>query len=69
MKVSAASDPAWAIVFNPSSGCLYAGKSVKLLLRPVRPGHKNEIAPICRLADFEGGTVFPHDHIVTLPIA
>jgi hypothetical protein len=63
------SNPAWRIVFDPGSGRLYASKSVKLLLRPFRPGHKNEIAPIFRLANFEGRTVFQRDHIATLPIA
>jgi hypothetical protein len=69
MRVRAASDPVWAIAFDPGSGRLDSSKSVKLLLRPFRPGHKNEIAAIARLADLEGGTVFYRYHIATLPIA
>ena len=69
MRVRAASDPVWAARFDPRSGRLDTRKSVKLLLRPFRPGHKNEITPILRLADFEGGTVFQRNHIATLAIA
>jgi len=69
MRFRDASDPVWAIFFDPGSGRLYATKSLKLLLRPFRPGHKNEITPILRLADFEGGAGFQHDHIATLPTA
>ena len=69
MRFRDASDPVWAIFFDPGSGRLYATKSLKLLLRPFRPGHKNEIAAIPRLADLEGGTVFQRDHIAALPIA
>ena len=58
MRVEVASDPVCAIVFDPGSGRLYSGKSAKLLLRPLRPGHKNEIARIFRLTDFKGRTVF-----------
>jgi len=65
MRVRAVIDPAWPIVFYPGSGCLYTSKSAKLLLRSFRPGHKNEIAPILRLDDFEGGPVFQHNHIAT----
>ena len=46
MRFRDASDPVWAIFFDPGSGRLYATKSLKLLLRPFRPGHKNEITPI-----------------------
>jgi hypothetical protein len=69
MRVRAASNPSRPIAFDPGSGCLYTSKSVKLLLRPFWPGHKNEIARILRLGDFEGGAIFQHDHIATLPIA
>jgi hypothetical protein len=65
MRVRAASDPVWADLFDPRSGRLDTCKSVKLLLRPFRPGHKNEITAILRLADFEGGTVFQRNHIAT----
>jgi hypothetical protein len=65
MRVRAASDPVWAIFFDPGSGRLYTSKSVKLLLRPFRPGHKDEITPIPRLANFEGGAGFQYNHIAT----
>ena len=40
-----------------------------LLLRPFRPRHYNEIAPIIGLANFEGGTVFQRYQIATLLVA
>jgi hypothetical protein len=45
MRVRAASDPAWPIIFDPGLGSLYARKSIKLLLRPFPPDHNNNIAP------------------------
>ena len=63
MRVRAASDPVWAVLFDPRSGRLDTCKSVKLLLRPFRPDHKNEITAILRLADFEEGRYFS---IITL---
>ena len=69
MRVRAAREPVWPIVFDPSAGRLYTSKSVNLLLGPFRPGHKNEIASILRLADFEGGTLLQCYHFATLPIA
>jgi hypothetical protein len=44
VRVKAASDPAWPIVFDPGLGSFYAGKPVKLLLRAFRPYHNDETA-------------------------
>jgi len=69
LRVFVRGNPVWPIVFDPGSGRLYTSKSDKLLLRPFRPRHYNEIAPIIGLANFEGGTVFQRYQIATLLVA
>jgi len=46
VQILASINPAWPMVFDPGSGSLHTIKPVKLLLRPFRPGHNNQVAPI-----------------------
>jgi hypothetical protein len=62
VRVKAASDPAWPIVFDPGLGSFYAGKPVKLLLRAFRPYHNDETAAGLRWKNFEGGLMFDCCH-------
>jgi hypothetical protein len=62
VRVKAASDPAWPIIFDPGLGSFYAGKPVKLLLRAVRPCHNDETDAGLRWKNFEGGLMFDCCH-------
>jgi hypothetical protein len=62
VRVKAASDPAWPIVFDPGLGSLCASKPIKLLLRAFRPYNNDETAAGLRWKNFEGGLMFDCCH-------
>jgi hypothetical protein len=68
VRVKAASDPGWPIVFDPGLGSLYASKPIKLLLRAFRPYHNDETPAALRWKNFEGRLIFDCRHFTTSPI-
>jgi hypothetical protein len=62
VRIEAASDPAWPVVFDPGLSSFYAGKPVKLLLGAFRPYHNDKTAAGLRWKNFEGGLMFDYCH-------
>ena len=62
VRVKAAGDPTWPVVFDPGLGSLYASKPIKLLLRAFWPYHNDETTTGLRWKNFEGRLMFDCCH-------